>query len=236
MIAYAAIDLRGGQAVQLVGGRAEAQKIALPDPAAVAQRWIAAGFAGLHVVDLDAALGSGDNRVQIAEILQVASVPVQVGGGVRDEAAIDDLLAAGADRVIIGTRAVTDASWRSALAKRFHGKLIVAADARDGMITTHGWTRQTGIEVQTFVRAVAGEPHAGLLITDVSREGRMVGVDVAMFKTLAGASALPIIAAGGIRDMADLHALAGAGVAGAVLGMSLYTGAIDPLAAAAEFS
>src|SRR5688572_299121 len=112
MILYAAIDLRGGQAVQLVGGRPEVQKVSLPEPIAVAQRWIDAGIAALHVVDLDAALGDGDNRAIIGEILDMSTVPVQVGGGVRDEEAIDSLLVAGAEAVIVGTRAIEDPSWR----------------------------------------------------------------------------------------------------------------------------
>lgn len=236
MIVYAAIDLRDGKAVQLIGGRPDRQKVALPDPAAVAQRWIDAGFGALHVVDLDAALGSGDNRAFIAEILEVSTVPVQVGGGVRDEAAVADLLAAGAQRVVVGTRAIQDDEWRASTARRFPKKLVVAADVRDGFVTTHGWTRQTQVDVYSFVRELAGEPIAAILITDVSREGRMVGVDVAMFEALVDVSANPVIASGGIRDMGDLRALAQAGVAGAVLGMSLYTGAIDPMAAAAEFS
>lgn len=236
MIVYAAIDLRGGQAVQLVGGRPDAQKVTLPDPAAVAQRWIDAGFSALHVVDLDAALETGDNRALIAEILEVATVPVQVGGGVRDEAAVHELLTAGAQRVIVGTRAIEDDEWRASTARRFPRKLVVAADVRAGLIATHGWTQQTQIDVESFIRRLSPEPLAGILITDVSREGQMAGVDVAMFDALVKASALPIIAAGGIRDMSDLHALAAAGVAGAVLGMSLYTGAIDGMAAAAEFS
>lgn len=236
MIAYAAIDLRGGQAVQLVGGRPDAQKVALPDPAAIAQQWIAAGFAALHVVDLDAALGTGDNRPLIAEILDIATVPVQVGGGVRDEAAIEELLAAGATRVIVGTRAIEDAAWRARIAEEFAGRIVVAADVRDRLITTRGWTEQTNVSVDAFVHEAGAQPLAALLITDVGREGRLVGVDVALFASMAGASAIPIIAAGGIRDMADLHALNDAGVAGAVLGMSLYTGAIEPIMAAAEFS
>lgn len=236
MIAYAAIDLRGGQAVQLVGGRPDAQRVALPDPAAVAQQWIDAGFAALHVVDLDAALGSGNNRTAIAEILDIATVPVQVGGGIRHEAAIDELLAAGAARVIVGTRGIEDAAWRARVAAEYAGRIVVAADVRDRLITTRGWTEQTNVSIDTFVQAAAAEPLAALLITDVGREGRMVGIDIALFKGVATASAIPIIAAGGIRDMADLHALNEAGVAGAVLGMSLYTGAIEPIMAAAEFS
>lgn len=236
MILYAAIDLRGGQAVQLVGGRPEAQKVALPEPIAVAQKWIDAGIAALHVVDLDAALGDGDNRVIIGEILDMSTVPVQVGGGVRDEEAIDSLIAAGAARVIVGTRAIEDPAWRRKMAERFRDRLVVAADVRDQRVVTRGWRNDTAIGIHALLGELAGERLASVLITDVGREGQMIGIDVALFREIAKTSVHPIIAAGGIRDMNDLHALEAAGLSGAVLGMSLYTGAIDPMVAAAEFS
>lgn len=236
MIVYAAIDLRGGRAVQLVGGQPTEQKVSLPEPVAVAQRWIAAGFPALHVVDLDAALGHGDNRAHIAEILDVATVPVQVGGGVRADDDVAALIAAGAARVIVGTRAIEDAVWRQRLAARYPRQLVIAADVRGDTITTRGWTEQTAIRVDGFLRGLADEPIAGILVTDVSREGRMIGVDVALFERLVEACPHAVFAAGGIRDLSDLRALAAAGVAGAVLGMSLYTGAIDPVEALTEFA
>jgi phosphoribosylformimino-5-aminoimidazole carboxamide ribotide isomerase len=235
MIVYAAIDLRAGQAVQLVGGRTDAQRVAFPDPVQVAQQWIDAGFRALHVVDLDAALGEGDNRAVIAEILDIATVPVQVGGGVRDDEAISDLVALGAIRIIAGTRAVEDAPWRKAAAQKFEASLVVAADVRGDAIVTRGWKNQTTLMAERFIRDLEADPLAGILITDVGREGQMVGIDVAKFEKLVKISRHPIIAAGGIRDINDLHALEQLGVAGAVLGMSLYTGAIDPARVAVEF-
>lgn len=235
MIVYAAIDLRGGQAVQLVGGRPDAQKIALPDPADVALQWIARGFRALHVVDLDAALGTGENRALIAEILDVATVPVQVGGGVRDDDAVESLIDAGAARVIVGTRAVEDAVWRARMAGRFPGRLVVAADVRGKHVTVRGWSAETQKTPASLLHEMRDEPLGGVLITDVSREGQLTGVDVERFASLVRATRHPITAAGGIRDIADLHALEEAGVAGAVLGMSLYAGTIDPVTAATEF-
>jgi phosphoribosylformimino-5-aminoimidazole carboxamide ribotide isomerase len=236
MIAYAAIDLRAGQAVQLVGGRPDAQKIALPDAVAVAQRWMDAGFRALHVIDLDAALGSGDNRTVIGEILNIATVPVQVGGGVRDEETIDSLLEAGATRVIIGTRAIEDAAWRKAMARSHSGHLVVAADVRADFVTTRGWTRETAHTAEAFLRELHEDEIASVLITDVDREGQLLGMDVDRFKRLASCTRHDVIAAGGVRDIEDLRALDGAGVAGAVLGMALYTGTIIASEAAAEFS
>jgi phosphoribosylformimino-5-aminoimidazole carboxamide ribotide isomerase len=232
MIAYPAIDLRGGNAVQLVGGRPEAERVTLPDPVEVAHKWIDAGFQALHVIDLDAALGTGDNRAVIREILSSVTVPVQVGGGVRDDAAVDELIEAGAARVIVGTRAIDDSAWRRAVAQRCQARIVVAADVRGDMIVTRGWTQQTALRAEVFLRGLADEPLAGVLVTDVGREGQMIGVDVAKFERLTAASPHALLAAGGIRDLADLRALEKVGVAGAVLGMALYTGAIDAPAAA----
>ena len=227
MIAYAAIDLRGGRVVQLVGGRVEAERISLPDPVAVAETWEQAGFAALHVVDLDAALGTGDNRTHIEAIMRSVSVPVQVGGGIRDDAAVAALVDAGATRVIVGTRAIEDAEWRYDIAQRYRGRIVVAADVRDGVVVTRGWQAATSLDSREFVQSLAGEPIGGVLVTDVSREGQMLGVDAALFERLAAVAGQPLIAAGGIRDVQDLETLAGIGAAGAVLGMALYQGALD---------
>lgn len=231
MIVYAAIDLRGGRVVQLVGGRPEEERIALADPVAIARQWVEHGFRALHVIDLDAALGSGDNRVAIAELLGAVEVPVQVGGGIRDEDAVDDWIAAGAARVIVGTRAVEDRLWLERIAQRHPARIVVAADVRGDFIVTRGWTEETALDAAAFLRTLDALPLAGVLVTDVSREGSMRGIDAARFRALAGATRHGLIAAGGIGAPADLHALRIAGAAGAVLGMSLYTGAVTAAAA-----
>ncbi len=235
MIVYPAVDLRGGRVVQLVGGRPESERVSLPDPVAVARRWVDDGFRALHVVDLDAALGTGSNRDAIEAILSAVDVPVQVGGGVRDDDVADGLLDAGAARVIVGTRAVEDPAWLEALAARRPDRVVVAADIRDGLVVTRGWTEGTGLEATALLERLDALPLAGILVTDVSREGRMQGADAERFAALAAATRHPLLASGGIRDIEDLHALARCGVAGAVLGMALYTGAIEPRATALEF-
>jgi len=236
MILYPAVDLRGGKAVQLVGGRTDAQKVELPDPVAVAMKWINAGFRALHVVDLDAALGQGDNRLVIAEILAAVDVPVQVGGGVRSDELVGELLDAGAARVIVGTRAIEDRAWLESITRKHEGtKILVAADVRDENIVTRGWTKDTQINAFSFLQELNALQLGGVLITDVGREGGLGGVDVDKFERLAKVSRHPVQAAGGIRDIDDLRRLNEAGIAGAVLGMSIYTGTIDAMAAAAEF-
>lgn len=236
MIVWAALDLRAGRVVQLVGGRPDQERVSLPDPVAVARRWVDAGFEALHVVDLDAALGTGDNRALIAQVLAAVAVPVQVGGGLRDDAGVDAMLAAGAARAIVGTRAVEDPAWLRAAALRHPGRLVVAADVRDGMVVTRGWTRQGAVAGEAFLAGLDDIDLAGILVTDVTREGALGGIDEALFRTLVGATGHPLLAAGGIAGIADLHALRTAGVAGAVLGMSLYTGAITAEAVAREFA
>jgi phosphoribosylformimino-5-aminoimidazole carboxamide ribotide isomerase len=236
VIAYPALDLRGGRVVQLVGGDPAQTKVDLPDPPAVARRWVEAGFGGLHVVDLDAALGGGDQRDAIEEVIASAGVPVQVGGGLRGAADVEWALASGAARAIVGTRAVQDRAWLEEVAAAHPGRLVVAADCRDGIVVTHGWRRDGGGAVEGFVASLAGLPLAAVLVTDVSREGRMVGADAALFAALVRASPHPLVAAGGIGTAADLEALAAAGVAGAVLGMALYTGALDATRVAKEHS
>lgn len=236
MIVYAAIDLRGGRVVQLVGGRPEKEKVSWPDPVAVARRWQQAGFPALHVVDLDAALGGGDNREAIARILASVDVPVQVGGGVRDDAAVEWLIEAGAARVIVGTRAIEDPEWLGRVAARHPLRVVVAADVRHSEVVMRGWTEGAGIDALALLERLEATPLAGVLVTDVSREGQMVGIDEEAFTALAAATSHPLIAAGGIGGADDLWRLSHAGCAGAVLGMALYTGAVDPAVATREFA
>lgn len=236
MIVIAAIDLRGGRVVQLVGGRPEEERVSLTDPAAVARGWEDSGFAALHVVDLDAALGTGSNRAAIESILMAARVPVQVGGGVREDATAEALIDLGVERVVVGTRAVEEPGWLAALAGRHPGRIVVAVDVRGDVVVTRGWTAETDLDAATFLMRLDPLPLAGVLITDVGREGRMTGADAPKFGRLAAATRHPVQAAGGIAGIEDLRALAASGVAAAVLGMALYTGAVDARAITREFA
>lgn len=236
MIAYAAIDVKGGRVVQLVGGRPDDERINLPDPVGVAAGWVGAGFQWLHVVDLDAALGSGSNRAVIERIAAEAAVPVQVGGGIRDDESVRALIAAGAARIVTGTRAIEDQAWLAALADRYPGRVVVAADVRDERVVLRGWSAESAQTLPGLLARLDSLPLAAVLVTDVGREGSMRGADVARFGLLAGATRHPLIASGGISSVQDLRALSRAGVAGAVLGMALYTCAVDAAAIAKEFA
>jgi phosphoribosylformimino-5-aminoimidazole carboxamide ribotide isomerase len=235
MLAIPAVDLREGACVQLVGGAYEDERVRLPDPAAVARRWRSLGFRTLHVVDLDAATGRGGNAAAIAAILGEGG-DVQVGGGVRDEAAIARLLDLGAARVVVGTRALEDPAWLEAAARRFPGRLVVAVDAREGRVTTHGWARTQDRDAVETIRGLSPLPLAGVLVTAVEREGRLAGPALDLAERAAKAAAFPLHASGGIASPDDLRALASRGVAAAVLGMALYTGALDARAVAEEFA
>lgn len=235
MIAIPAVDLRGGQCVQLVGGDYDAEKVRLDDPASVARDWVREGFSRLHVVDLDAATGRGRNDEVIRELLRTAGVPVQVGGGVRDESRIEQLLDEGAEWVVVGTRAVEDEDWRTDMAHRFPGRLIIAADVRERYVVTKGWAETSRVNVVDFVEELSPLPLAGVLVTAVHLEGKMQGTDLPLMEDVAEASAWPVFASGGVTSLEDMRALEHRGLAGAVLGMALYTGAIDPRRLAEEF-
>lgn len=234
--AVPAVDLKGGRCVQLVGGRPDDERVSLPDPEAVARRWREAGFGALHVVDLDAALGQGDHLELIGRLVEAARrgsdeappVSIQVGGGIRDGQRVAEVLEAGADRIIVGTRALEDPAWRDALARRHPGQVVVAADVRGGQVLSRGWTESTGLEVTEFLQGLAELPLAGILCTDVGREGKVKGIDRASVGAVLAASPHPVWISGGVSTLAELDFLAESGARGAVLGMALYTGALDP--------
>ncbi|MGA9836898.1 MAG: 1-(5-phosphoribosyl)-5-[(5-phosphoribosylamino)methylideneamino] imidazole-4-carboxamide isomerase [Gemmatimonadaceae bacterium] len=236
MLAIPALDLRDGACVQLVGGSYAKERIRLDDPIAVARQWANCGFRHLHVVDLDAATGAGDNSAIVNALLDDGDSEIRVGGGVRTRNRVDELLAAGAARVIVGTRAIEDLGWFADVAAAHPGLVIVAADVRERRIVTHGWSRALPLNVFDFLSDVEHLPIAGALVTAVHREGHMAGPDLALMQDLAESTSIPIIASGGIATHDDLRALEHRGVTAAVIGMALYTGVLDPELVAQEFS
>lgn len=235
MIAVPAVDLKDGRCVQLVGGRPDDERLSLPDPEGVARRWSGTGFRHLHLVDLDAALGRGDNRDLLRRILDGADASVQVGGGVRSRSDVDALLDAGADRVVVGTRAVRDPDWLERTAEERPERLVVAADVRDGEVLVKGWTEGSGLAVEALLERLAPLPLAGVLCTDVGREGRLEGVERSSVREVVGATDHPVWVSGGIRSLDELAFLDEIGAAGAVLGTALYTGALDAESVAKEY-
>ena len=235
MIAAPAVDLKGGRCVQLVGGRPEDERVSLPDPVAVALRWRDVGFRTLHVVDLDAALGSGDNLDLVLEIVAATDATSQVGGGIRDRARAERLLEGGVDRIVVGTRALDDPDWLADLAAAHPDRVMVALDTRDGRILRKGWTEASQLEVTTYLPGLADLPLAGILNTDVGREGRLQGIDRDAVGEVIAASPHPVWASGGVTTSDELAFLEEAGAAGAVLGMAIYTETLSPTDVAARW-
>jgi phosphoribosylformimino-5-aminoimidazole carboxamide ribotide isomerase len=235
MIVIPAVDLREGQCVQLVGGDYADERVRLEDPVGVAREWARTGFGRLHVVDLDAATSRGSNATIIRDILRDATVPVQVGGGVRHESQIERLLDDGATWVVVGTRAIEDEDWRVEMATKFPNRLIVAADVRERSVVTRGWEETSRLNVIDFIESLAGLPLAGLLVTAVHKEGKLAGTDLPLMEDVAEASSWPVYASGGVSTSDDILALEHRGLAGAVLGMALYTGVLDARRTAEEF-
>jgi phosphoribosylformimino-5-aminoimidazole carboxamide ribotide isomerase len=236
MIAMPAIDLREGACVQLVGGSYDRERIRLEDPVAVAQRWIGDGFRLLHLVDLDAATGHGSNRPLVLEILRRVGPGIQVGGGIRNEDDIGTLLDAGAERVIVGTRGLADRGWLSRVAATFPERLVLAADVRGRRVVTRGWSETLEVNLRALLDGLDELALAGVLVTAVHNEGRLLGADLPLFRQVARAVRLPVYASGGLASRDDLTALARAGCHAAVLGMALYTGVLDSCATAREFA
>jgi phosphoribosylformimino-5-aminoimidazole carboxamide ribotide isomerase len=236
MIALPAIDLREGACVQLVGGSYADERVRLADPVEVARGFRAAGFRALHVVDLDGAVGRGSNAAVVRALLALPDLEIQIGGGIRDEAAVAAWLAAGARRVVVGTRALEDPAWLAAVAADHPGLLVAAADASGRHVLTRGWQRRLERDLLDVVDELNDLPLAGVLVTAVHREGRMEGPDLALLAQVTARSRLPVLAAGGIATLEDLRSLAGRGIAAAVVGMALYTGALDPRQVAEEFA
>ena len=235
MIAIPAVDLRDGACVQLVGGSFAQEKVRLENPVEVARSWEHYGFHRLHVVDLDAAMGHGSNIAVVRSLLFDSTVPVQVGGGVRSDELVEELLEAGASRVIVGTRALEEPEWLAELAARHPGEIIVACDVRERRVTTRGWAHTLPLDILDVVEEMNPLPLAGLLVTAVHREGLLQGTDLPLMEDVAESSNFPVYASGGVTTMQDLRALEHRGLAGVVIGMALYTGALDPVVVAGEF-
>jgi len=235
MIAIPAVDLRGGGCVQLVGGSYDEERIRLEDPPSIARAWLANGFRRIHLVDLDAATGRGDNDDLVRLILADPQLEVQVGGGIRSRETIERLLRDGARYIVVGTRALEETDWLAEMTSLFPNRLIVAADVRGRRVVTRGWAHTLPRDVLDVVTMLNDLPLAGILVTAVHREGLLGGADVPLMAEVSRISRAPITASGGITTIGDLRALDDCGVASAVIGMALYTGVLNPREVTDEF-
>lgn len=228
MIIIPAIDIMNHQVVQLVGGKPGTELVKLPDPVAVARSWIDKGAKYLHVVDLDGAFGEDDNIDVIKEIAGISPVPIEVGGGIRKESKIRTLLDAGIDRVIVGTRAVTDREWFREMAMTFPGRLVMALDTKGGSVAVKGWQEACPLSLSHILDSVGDLPLAGILNTNVDVEGQGKGIDEEWVKRFSGMCGHKVIASGGVTSEEDARILSSYGVEGAVVGVSVYTGLMEP--------
>jgi len=231
MTVFPAIDLRGGRCVRLMQGAFDRETVYGEDPVAMAERWAAAGARWLHVVDLDGARAGRPVQAEIvAAICRAVKIPVQVGGGLRDEAAVGAVLAAGAARAVVGTIAVTEPARCAAICRAHPGRVAVGLDARDGRLRTAGWTEASGVEAGTAAAEAARMGAAAIIYTDIGRDGTEHGPDLDGTRAVARAAGIPVIASGGVGSVDDVRAvaaLAADGVAGVIVGRALYTGAVD---------
>ncbi len=235
MIVIPAIDVKDGKCVQLVGGKPGTEKVQIDDVRAVARRWEADGAEIIHIIDLDAALGTGHNESLIEMLAATISVPVQVGGGVRSEERIRRLFKIGAERVIIGTRAIKDRSFVEAVSKDYPDSIVVAIDAVEEEVMIEGWQTGSGRDMMTVVKDLEPLPIWGFLYTNVAVEGRLQGIDPKPIQNLIRSTDKPVMVSGGITTTTDLEMLNELGADSAIVGMAIYTGKIDFKKAVGEF-
>ena len=228
MLILPAIDLQAGRCVRLVQGDfARAQEFS-DDPAAVAQRWQAAGARWLHVVDLDGARdGAPRNLDAIQHIRQSTSLSIEVGGGLRALESLAALFDLGVNRAILGTAALKDRLFLRACLERWGEQIVVGIDARSGLVATDGWLETSTTPALALAQELAAEGVARFIYTDIQRDGTLTGPNLASLTQLQQAITRPIIASGGVSSLADLRALAALNVEGAIVGRALYTGEID---------
>jgi len=235
VILFPAIDLKDGACVRLVRGEMASATVFNRDPALQARQFAAAGFSWLHVVDLDGAVaGRSQNGAAVTAIRNAVDLPVQLGGGNRDRAAIERWLALGIDRVVLGTAALRDPGLVRNAAIAHPGRIVVGIDARAGFVAVEGWVETTELEVVELACRYADCGVAAIVYTDIARDGTLCGIDAKAVAGVARQIRLPVIASGGVASLDDIAALKACeidGIAGVICGRALYDGRIDPAAA-----
>lgn len=233
---WPAIDLRGGKCVRLQQGDYSRETVFGEDPAGMARHWVQQGAECLHLVDLDGAReGRPVNGAAVRAIVEAVGVPCELGGGIRDERSITEMLALGVERVVIGTKALREPLWFRAMCRRYPGKLVLGIDARDGRVATEGWLATSQTPAIELARQYAGEPVAALIVTDIASDGMLSGPNLEALRQMRRAVEVPLVASGGVTRVEDIRDLAEVPVEGCIIGRALYEGTLtlkEALAAA----
>lgn len=234
---WPAIDLRGGKCVRLKQGDYQQETVFGDDPAEMAKRFVDAGARLLHLVDLDGARdGHSVNRDAVRNILRAVSIPCELGGGIREESAIQDLLDLGMHRLVIGTKALKEPHWLTEMVQKFPGRLAVGIDAKDGRVATDGWLEVSSVQATDLVKTLDPLALAAIIYTDIAKDGMLEGPNFSAMAEMKRASRHQVIASGGVTVARDVEELARLGLDGCIIGRSLYEGKLtipEALAAAA---
>jgi phosphoribosylformimino-5-aminoimidazole carboxamide ribotide isomerase len=227
MQVWPAIDLRGGKCVRLRQGDYEQETVFAENPAAVARQFAADGARHLHIVDLEGAReGLPVNLPRVQEILEEVDIECELGGGIRDEQSICELLEFGLARLVIGTSALVDPDWFRAACRQYPGKLVLGIDARDGRAATDGWLNTSDVSAIDLACQFATEPLAAIIYTDIATDGMLAGPNVNAMSEMQRSVDIPVIASGGVTTAGDVARLAEAGLAGCIIGRALYEGTL----------
>lgn len=232
LLVIPAIDLKDGKCVRLRQGRMDQETVFSDDPVAMAQRWVEAGARRLHIVDLDGAQSGKPVNASVIESIAAGfpDLPIQVGGGIRDEDTIQAYLDSGVRYVILGTKAVNAPHFVSDVCAEFPGHIIVGLDAKDGKVAIDGWSKLSGHDVVDLAQRYQNDGVEAIVYTDIGRDGMMTGVNADATAKLADAITIPVIASGGITDLEDIRRLcqvADSGIMGAITGRAIYEGSLD---------
>jgi phosphoribosylformimino-5-aminoimidazole carboxamide ribotide isomerase len=229
MLVIPAIDLKDGQCVRLLQGKKDAVTAYSNDPAKTAKRWESYGAKLIHIVDLDGAFtGRQTNLDAIIKIRQLVKIPLQVGGGIRNIGNVMNLLSAGIDRIIIGTAAIEDPEFLTYACRNYPGKVLIGIDAKDGMVAIKGWEEVTSLSAKDLVRRLEIFGVAGIVYTDISRDGMLSGPNIEATRTIVEGVKIPVIASGGVSCIDDIKNLMQIeNLWGVITGKAIYAGAMD---------
>lgn len=229
LVIIPAIDLKDGRCVRLLQGRKDAVTVYSNDPASTAKRWESCGARLLHVIDLDGAFtGNQKNLDAIMKIREAVSIDIEVGGGIRDLKKIENLINIGINRIILGTAVIENSSFLKDACERYPGRILVGVDAKDGKVAVKGWVEVTGVDAKELAKDVEQKGAAGIIYTDISRDGMLTGPNIQAMKEMVGTVNIPVIASGGVSSLENIRALREIkNLYGVITGKAIYSGAVD---------